>query len=123
MRIRSSDPKFLGYVREYYKILMEQVVPLQITNGGPIIMMQIENEYGSYGEDKDYLRAIKTLMEDLGVNVPLFTSDGSWLATLAAGSMVEEGVFHNLLLGLPLTLFYQTHLLLLYLLYLLVFPP
>lgn len=92
MRIRSSDPKFLGYVREYYKILMEQVVPLQITNGGPIIMMQIENEYGSYGEDKDYLRAIKTLMEDLGVDVPLFTSDGSWLATLAAGSMVEDGV-------------------------------
>ena len=91
-RIRSSDPKFLAYVRRYYEVLMEKVVPLQFTHGGPILMMQIENEYGSYGEDKAYLKAIKELMEDLGVNVPLFTSDGSWLATLKAGSMIEEGV-------------------------------
>ena len=72
--------------------MLEKVVPLQVTHGGPILMMQIENEYGSYGEDKDYLKAIKQIMEDCGVNVPFFTSDGSWLATLRAGSMVEEGV-------------------------------
>lgn len=91
-RIRSSDPVFLTYVRRYYEELLEKVVPLQVTHGGPILMMQIENEYGSYGEDKDYLKAIKQIMEDCGVNVPFFTSDGSWLATLRAGSMVEEGV-------------------------------
>lgn len=91
-KIRSSDPKFLAYVRRYYEVLMKKVVPLQFTHGGPILMMQIENEYGSYGEDKDYLRAIKVMMEELGVDVPLFTSDGSWLATLRAGSMIEEGV-------------------------------
>ena len=90
--IRSSDPKFLAYVKKYYQKLMAQVVPLQFTHGGPILMMQIENEYGSYGEDKDYLKAIKQIMEDCGVDVPFFTSDGSWLATLRAGSMVEEGV-------------------------------
>ena len=91
-KIRSSDPKFLAYVRRYYEVLMAKVVPLQFTHGGPILMMQIENEYGSYGEDKAYLKAIKELMEELGVDVPLFTSDGSWLATLRAGSMIEEGV-------------------------------
>lgn len=91
-RIRSSDPVFLTYVRRYYEELLEKVVSLQVTHGGPILMMQIENEYGSYGEDKDYLKAIKQIMEDCGVNVPFFTSDGSWLATLRAGSMVEEGV-------------------------------
>lgn len=91
-RIRSSDPKFLAYVRRYYEVLMAKMVPLQVTHGGPILMMQIENEYGSYGEDKAYLKAIKELMEELGVDVPLFTSDGSWLATLRAGSMIELGV-------------------------------
>lgn len=90
--IRSSDPKFLAFVRRYYEALMAQVVPLQVTHGGPILMMQVENEYGSYGEDKEYLKAIKQIMEECGVNVPFFTSDGSWLATLRAGSMVEEGV-------------------------------
>ena len=57
-RIRSSDPVFLTYVRRYYEELLEKVIPLQVTHGGPILMMQIENEYGSYGEDKDYLKAI-----------------------------------------------------------------
>jgi len=38
--------------------LLEKVIPLQVTHGDPILMMQIENEYGSYGEDKDYLKAI-----------------------------------------------------------------
>ena len=41
-------------------------------------MMQVENEYGSYGEDKSYLRAIRKLMEDRGIDCPLFTSDGPW---------------------------------------------
>ncbi|WDT36832.1 beta-galactosidase [Streptococcus pneumoniae D39] len=43
-------------------------------NGGNILMMQVENEYGSYGEDKAYLRAIRQLMEECGVTCPLFTS-------------------------------------------------
>ncbi|MHC5269271.1 glycoside hydrolase family 35 protein [Enterococcus sp. LJL98] len=90
--IRSSDPKFLDSVKKYYQVLLEQVVPLQFTHGGPILMMQVENEYGSYSEDKGYLKAIKAIMEDCGVDVPFFTSDGSWLATLRAGSMIEEGV-------------------------------
>lgn len=57
-RIRSNDPVFLTYVRRYYEELLEKVIPLQVTHGDPILMMQIENEYGSYGEDKDYLKAI-----------------------------------------------------------------
>src|SRR5699024_3218209 len=79
-RIRSSDPKFIQYIDNYYKVLLKKLVPLQVTYGGPIIMMQIENEYGSFGEDKDYLIAVKNLMLKHGINVPLFTSDGTWEA-------------------------------------------
>ena len=91
-RIRSSDQKFIEFVKNYFERLFKILIPLQVTNGGPIIMMQVENEYGSYGEDKEYLNKIYLLMKDLGVDVPLVTSDGPWLATLRAGSMVDKNI-------------------------------
>ncbi|MBO0476979.1 beta-galactosidase [Vagococcus sp. DIV0080] len=92
IRLRSSDPKFLGFVDRYYEQLFKKLAPLQIDQGGPIIMMQVENEYGSFGEDKDYLVEMKRLMVKHGATVPLFTSDGAWKATLEAGSLVEENL-------------------------------
>ena len=65
---------------------------MQATCGGPVIMMQVENEYGSFGNDKEYLRAIKRLMEENGAQVPLFYFDGAWDAALEAGSLIEDGV-------------------------------
>lgn len=91
-KIRSSDEKYLKYVGRYYDILMKKLVPLQSTQGGPIIMIQIENEYGSYGEDKEYLAMMEQMMMDRGIEVPFVTSDGSWEAALAAGSMIEEDI-------------------------------
>lgn len=89
MRIRSSDQRFIGKVDRYYAQLFKILKPLQIDHNGPIIMMQIENEYGSFGEDKSYLNMIKDLMIKHGTTVPLFTSDGGWAQTLRAGSMAE----------------------------------
>lgn len=91
-RIRSSDSVFMEYVDQFYKVLLEKLVPYQMTNGGPVIMMQIENEYGSYGEDKEYLIGIKEIMEKYGINIPLFTSDGTWENALESGSMITEGI-------------------------------
>ena len=76
LRIRSSDPAFIEAVDRYYDRLLGLLTPYQVDQGGPILMMQVENEYGSYGEDKDYLRAIRDLMKEKGVTCPLFTSDG-----------------------------------------------
>ena len=80
-------------VEAYFSILLPQLLPLQITQGGPVLMMQVENEYGSYGMDKEYLRQTKYIMEKNGVEVPLFTSDGAWPAALDAGSLIEDDVF------------------------------
>lgn len=91
MRVRSTYPGFLNAVDSYFTQLFKHIVPLQITNGGPIIMMQVENEYGSFGNDKKYLTAIKDLMIKHGATVPLFTSDGGWREVLDAGTI--EGVF------------------------------
>ena len=102
-KLRTSDPCFLDKVEAYYKHLLPLLTPLQITNGGPIIAMQIENEYGSYGNDQKYLQALRSMLIQQGVNVQLFTSDGPtdlmlrggmaegvW-ATVNFGSRAEEG--------------------------------
>lgn len=70
MRIRSSDPVYIEAVGRYYDQLLPRLVPRLLDNGGNILMMQVENEYGSYGEDKAYLRAIRQLMEECGVTCP-----------------------------------------------------
>ena len=93
MRIRSSDPAFIKTVSQYYDRLLGILTRYQVDQGGPILMMQVENEYGSYGEDKTYLRAVRDLMKEKGATCPLFTSDGPWRATLRAGTLIEDDVF------------------------------
>ena len=93
MRIRSSDPAFIEMVGRYYDHLLPRLVSRLLDNGGNILMMQVENEYGSYGEDKTYLREIRRLMEERSVTCPLFTSDGPWRATLKAGTLIEDDLF------------------------------
>lgn len=93
IRLRSTDERFMSRVANYYQELLPRLAPLQVTQGGPVLMMQIENEYGSYGMDKDYLKATKALMEAGGIEVPLFTSDGAWAEALDAGTLIDEDVF------------------------------
>ena len=92
MKIRTSDNRFLKKVNNYYKELFKILKPLQSTQGGPVLMMQLENEYGSFGNDKTYLSSIHKLMLENGCEVPIFTSDGEWKATQKAGNLVQEGV-------------------------------
>lgn len=93
IRLRSTDERFMSRVANYYQELLPRLAPLQVTQGGPVLMIQIENEYGSYGMDKEYLKATKALMEAGGIEVPLFTSDGAWEEALDAGTLIDEDVF------------------------------
>ena len=86
LRLRCNDAVYLSHVRDYIARVMEEVGDLQCTEGGPIIAMQVENEYGSYGNDKTYLAALKGIMEECGAKVLLFTSDGTCPYMLAGGS-------------------------------------
>ncbi|MQW22528.1 MULTISPECIES: beta-galactosidase family protein [unclassified Lactococcus] len=99
MRIRSSDTQFLEKVGSYYQRLFEKLSPLQSTHGGPILMMQLENEYGSFGDDKKYLHGILELMKKNGCEVPIFTSDGEWKAAQRAGNLTEFGVLPTVNFG------------------------
>ncbi len=87
MRLRCSYEPYKKHVREYYEKLFEYLTPLQITKSGPVIMFQIENEYGYYGDDTAYLTWMKDLMTELGVEVPYVVSDGPWGDALRCGAV------------------------------------
>ncbi|UUN31071.1 beta-galactosidase family protein [Streptomyces sp. FIT100] len=86
-RVRTRDAEYTGHVDRWFRALMPQVVERQIDRGGPVIMVQVENEYGSYGSDQVYLRRLADLLVELGVSVPLFTSDGPEDHMLTGGSV------------------------------------
>ena len=67
--------------------MAEVVRALQVHRGGPVLMVQIENEYGSYGNDRDYMLALKRIWEKAGIEVPLYTADGATPYMLEAGSL------------------------------------
>ena len=102
MEIRCSNPTYIKYFDRYLDHLFEEIRPLLCTNGGPVIMVQCENEYGYYGDDKTYLSYLRNGYRKRGIDVPLFTSDGTskndlldgsiqgCLSTLNFGSRVEE---------------------------------
>ncbi|AIC10780.1 glycoside hydrolase family 35 protein [Xylella fastidiosa] len=78
LRVRSQDPRFLDASQRYLEALGTQVRPLLNGNGGPIIAVQVENEYGSYGDDHGYLQAVHALFIKAGLGgALLFTADGA----------------------------------------------
>lgn len=85
MRLRVSYPPFLKHVEAYYEGLMPHLVPWQITSGGPVILMQVENEYGYFANDGNYMESIRQFLLNNGVTVPLVTSDGPFPENLNGG--------------------------------------
>lgn len=77
MCVRSSDPDFIKPFTRYTEKLAEVVRPYLYTNGGPIILIGIENEYGSFGNDRKYLEYTVELYKKLGFNVPFISANGS----------------------------------------------
>lgn len=89
MRLRCHYPPYLQAVDRFLDALMERLVPLQASAGGPIIAMQVENEYGSYGNDKVYLAHLRDGLRDRGFDGLLFTSDGPTDFMLEGGTLPD----------------------------------
>lgn len=87
IKVRCMDPRYMEGVTRYINRLAKEIAPLQCTNGGPLLMVQIENEYGSYGNDKNYLAALKSLWLKNGIKIPFFTADGPTTYMLDAGTV------------------------------------
>lgn len=86
-RARTGDAEYLAHVDRWFGTLLPQVAERQIDRGGPVLMVQVENEYGSYGSDRGYLRHLADLLRECGITVPLCTSDGPEDHMLTGGSL------------------------------------
>lgn len=75
MIYRSNDEAFLAACERYITRLGKELAPLTVTNGGNILMVQVENEYGSFGKDQIYLEKLRSMILNAGFNVPLITCD------------------------------------------------
>ncbi|MBR4743605.1 MAG: beta-galactosidase [Oscillospiraceae bacterium] len=89
IRLRCADPLFLSKVANYYERLIPIIASHQLENCGSVAMVQVENEYGSYGNDSSYLRALADMLRKNGLNCLLFTSDGASDWMVSGGTVPE----------------------------------
>ena len=87
--LRCNDERFLSKLRPYLMKVFELVKPLLATRGGNIIAMQVENEYGSYGNDHDYMARVAEIYEEGGIDCLRFTADGGCDWMLAGGTLAQ----------------------------------
>lgn len=87
IKVRCMDPRYMSAVSRYVTRLSKEIVPLQCDRGGPILMVQVENEYGSYANDREYIRVLHRMWQQQGVSVPFYTADGPTPFMLEAGSL------------------------------------
>jgi beta-galactosidase len=87
IRIRCVDERYLAAVDAWFDYLIPLIAAQQVTRGGNVIMVQVENEYGSYGSDQTYLKYLADGLTRRGIDVPLFTSDGPEDFMLTGGTI------------------------------------
>jgi beta-galactosidase len=87
IKIRCMDTRYTAAVERYVDKIAPIIKKYEITNGGPIIMVQVENEYGSYGNDRIYMKWMHDLWRDKGIEVPFYTADGATPYMLEAGTL------------------------------------
>ena len=92
IKVRCMDPRYMAAAERYITRLAEELRPYQITKGGPLLMIQIENEYGSFGNDRNYLNRLKEVWTANGIDIPTFTGDGATTYMLEAGTLPGSAV-------------------------------
>ncbi len=85
--IRTRDARYLAAVDRWFDVLVPVIADRQVTRGGPVTMVQVENEYGSYGSDLPYLEHLRDGLLTRGIDVTLFTSDGPEDHMLTGGTI------------------------------------
>ncbi|MFF1908776.1 beta-galactosidase family protein [Kitasatospora sp. NPDC058218] len=77
LRLRCAAPAFLAEVDGWFDAVVPEILPLLASRGGPVVAVQVENEYGSYGDDAGYLTHLRDGLLGRGVDCLLFTADGA----------------------------------------------
>ena len=90
MPLRCSDPAYTDLTLRWFDELLPRLAPLQATNGGPVLAFQVENEYGSYGNDRTHLEQLKNGLRERGIDSLLFCSNGPSDYMLRGGNLPDE---------------------------------
>ncbi|WP_328320995.1 beta-galactosidase [Kribbella sp. NBC_00382] len=91
--VRRYEKQFMAAIAQYLEQVLRIVEPLQVHHGGPVLLVQVENEYGAFGDDQVYLKAVADLIGQGGITVPLVTVDQPVDEMLAAGGL--DGVLRT----------------------------
>ncbi len=92
IRPRSLDPRFMTPVKAWLRRLAQELKPLMISRGGPVILTQVENEYGSYGNDHAYMEGMHQALLEAGFDGVFYTADGA--------AVMEGGQLPGLVAGI-----------------------
>jgi beta-galactosidase len=92
LRVRSMYPRYMQAAERYMAAFAKVIKPALVTNGGPIVLLQVENEYGSYGNDRNYMMRLRDVWKANGIDIPFFTGDGPTPYMLEAGSLPGAAV-------------------------------
>ena len=92
LRVRSMYPRYMKAAERYMAALAKVVRPALVTRGGAILLVQVENEYGSYANDRAYMSRLRDVWTLNGIDVPFFTGDGPTPYMLEAGSLPGAAV-------------------------------
>lgn len=95
--VRRNEPQFMAAVEDYLQQVLRIVSPLQVDQGGPVLLVQVENEYGAFGDDQAYLKSVAEIIRRAGITVPLVTVDQPVDEMLAAGGL--DGVLRTASFG------------------------
>ncbi|MFJ3861334.1 beta-galactosidase family protein [Streptomyces sp. NPDC090085] len=87
LHLRCSDPRFEAEVDGWFDLLAPELLPLLASRGGPVVAVQVENEYGSYGDDTRYRAHVERALVERGVDCLLFTADGAEDTMLQGGTI------------------------------------
>ncbi|MEU1424210.1 beta-galactosidase family protein [Kitasatospora sp. NPDC005751] len=87
VRLRCADPAFLAEVDGWFDAVVPEILPLLASRGGPVVAVQVENEYGSYGDDAGYLAHLRDGLLGRGLDCLLFTTDGAEDAMQQGGAI------------------------------------
>ncbi|KAG6548447.1 hypothetical protein Mapa_009934 [Marchantia paleacea] len=94
LSLRTSDPQYLKLVDAWWDVLIPKIVPYLYCHQGPVIMVQIENEYGSFGADRSYMEHLVAKVRALlGEDIIVYTTDGAVSINLEHGSVEGSGVY------------------------------
>ncbi|MFD9099955.1 beta-galactosidase family protein [Streptomyces virginiae] len=85
LHLRCSDPRFQAEVDGWFDLVVPELLPLLASRGGPVVAVQVENEYGSYGNDTRYRAHVERALAERGLDCLLFTADGAEDAMLQGG--------------------------------------